>query len=350
MDKKVYLTLENGKVFEGYSFGAEKEVVGELVFTTGMTGYVETITDPCFYGQIVAQTFPLIGNYGMIGEDIVGKKCNLSAYVVREKCDAPSNFRCTGTLEAYLKEQGIPAVYGIDTRELTRIVREAGVMNAALSFKPLKDLSVLRGYQIENAVASSASKEVLTFGKGMKVAALNFGEVKNAALELEKRGCEVVALPATASAEEILATGAQGLLLSEGAGDPAENTAAIATVRQLLGKLPMLGIGLGHQIFALAVGGQTRKMKYGHRGGQPVRELASGYIFISGQNHGYEVVNGSIQGGTVLYANVNDGSIEGVEYPDLDAITVQFHPAPCGGPHSANGTFDKFIENMKKVK
>ncbi len=352
MDKRIYLTLENGKTFEGYSFGAEKEVVGELVFTTGMTGYVETLTDPCYYGQIVAHTFPLIGNYGMIGEDMVGKKSALTAYVVREKCDAPSNFRCTGTLEDYLKREGIPAIYGVDTRELTRIIREAGVMNASLTFKPVTDFAALKNYKIENAVKAVACGESKTYGEGKyKVALYDFGATDEIVKELLARDCQVITLPATATADEALAVGANGVVLSCGAGDPAENVEAIENIKKLIGKLPVFGVGLGHQLFALAVGGKTRKMKYGHRGAnQPVKEVATGKVFISAQNHGFEVVADSLPTGTVNYINVNDGSCEGVDYAELCAFTVQFHPASYGGPHDANCLFDKFIENMKKEK
>ncbi len=353
MDKKVYVTLENGKVFEGYSFGAEKEVIGELVFTTGMVGYLETITDPCYYGQIVAQTFPLIGNYGVIDEDVKGKKCHLSGYLVREKCDAPSNFRCTGSLEEYLKAQGIPAVYGIDTRELTRIVRETGVMAAAITFAPVTDLSALRRYEIANAVKTVANTDVNKYGKegGLKVVAYNFGENADVIAELVARGCEVVEVGADSSAEEVLAYHPDGIVLGAGPGDPAENGKAIEALRVLAGKLPVFGIGLGHQIFALATGAKTRKMKYGHRGGnQPVKEVKTGSVIITAQNHGYEVVSDSVTEGVVSYVNVNDGTCEGVDYPALDSFTVQFFPAVCGGPHSAHYLFDKFIDNMKKVK
>ncbi len=353
MEKKVYLTLQNGKVFEGYSFGAEKEAVGELVFTTGMVGYLETLTDASYYGQIVAQTFPLIGNYGTIDEDVAGKKCWLSAYIVREKCDAPSNFRCTGTLESYLKEQGIPAMYGVDTRELTRIVRENGVMGASITFTPVKDFSSLKGYKIENAVKAVTLSEVKTYGKqgGAKVVLYNFGDKDAIANELIARGCEIVEVPSSFTAEEVLKCNANGVVLSGGPGDPAENKEAIASVKALAGKLPVFGVGLGHQIFALAMGGKTRKMKYGHRGAnQPVRETATGNVFITAQNHGYEVVANSVANGKESYLNVNDGTCEGFEYPELSASTVQFFPAVCGGPHSAYGLFDKFVESMKKVK
>ena len=336
MDKKIYVTLENGKVFEGFSFGAEKEVIGELVFTTGMTGYIETLTDPSYYGQIVAHTFPLIGNYG-----------------VREKCDAPSNFRCEGTLADYLKEQGIPGVYGIDTRELTKIVREAGVMSAAITFRPFTDFAKLKGYKIKNAVKSVTSTERKTFGKegGLHVVLYDFGAKENIVRELLARGVKITEVPAEFPAEQTLALNPDGIMLTNGPGDPAENTTIIENIKRLAGKKPIFGICLGHQLFALAMGGKTRKMKYGHRGGnQPVKQLSTGRVFISSQNHGYEVVSASLKCGELSFINVNDGTCEGVDYPDLNAFTVQFHPEACGGPRDANFLFDRFIENMRKVK
>ena len=352
MNKKVYLTLENGKVFEGYSFGADREVIGELVFTTGMTGYIETLTDPSYYGQIVTQTFPLIGNYGIILSDKESKKCWLTAYVVREKCDAPSNFRCEMTLEAFLKEQDIPAVYGVDTRELTRIVREAGVMNAAITFKPLTDLSALKAYRVKDAVKAVSSGKVRESGEegGPRVVLYDFGAKQNIVRELVKRGCRVIEVPATCTAEEALAYDPDWIMLTNGPGDPAENVEVVENIRKLIGKRPILGICLWHQLFALAMGGQTRKMKYGHRGAnQPVKDLKTGKVFISSQNHGYEVVSDSVKDvGNLTFINANDGTCEGVEYPSVNAFTVQFHPEACGGPHDANFLFDRFIENMKK--
>ncbi len=353
MDKKIYVTLENGKVFEGFSFGAEKEVIGELVFTTGMTGYIETLTDPSYYGQIVAHTFPLIGNYGMILSDCESRKCWVSAYIVREKCDAPSNFRCEGTLADYLKEQGIPGVYGIDTRELTKIVREAGVMSAAITFRPFTDFAKLKGYKIKNAVKSVTSTERKTFGKegGLHVVLYDFGAKENIVRELLARGVKITEVPAEFPAEQTLALNPDGIMLTNGPGDPAENTAIIENIKRLAGKKPIFGICLGHQLFALAMGGKTRKMKYGHRGGnQPVKQLSTGRVFISSQNHGYEVVSASLKCGELSFINVNDGTCEGVDYPDLNAFTVQFHPEACGGPRDANFLFDRFIENMRKVK
>ena len=351
MDKKIYVTLENGKVFEGYSFGAEKEVIGELVFTTGMTGYIETLTDPSYYGQIVTQTFPLIGNYGMITADRESAKSYLTAYIVREKCDAPSNFRSEGTLEAYLKAQGIPAVYGVDTRELTRTVREAGVMNAAISFKPFSDFAALKKFKIKDAVKSVSSKEIAEKGEGeLTVVMYDFGAKANIERELLNRGCRVISVPSDYPAEEALKI-ADGIMLTNGPGDPAENTEIIENIKKLVGKKPIFGICLGHQLFALAMGGETRKMKYGHRGAnQPVKQLSTGRIYITSQNHGYEVIASSVKNGNLSFVNANDGTCEGLDYPDYNAFTLQFHPEACAGPHDANLQFDEFIARMKKEK
>lgn len=348
---KVYLTLENGRQFTGYAFGAQKEVVGELVFTTGMTGYIETLTDPSYYGQIVTQTFPLIGNYGMIEADTESKKPWVTAYIVREKCDEPSNFRCGGTIDDYLKKQGIPGIYGIDTRELTKIVREAGVMNAAITKKPLKDLDEVRAYTIKDAVKSVTCDEIEYLGdpNGIKVAVWDFGAKRNIMRELAKRGCYCMKVPSYYTAEQILALEPQGLMLTNGPGDPSENTEVIANIKKLAGKLPIFGICLGHQLFALAMGGRTKKMKYGHRGSnQPVKNLDTGRVYISSQNHGYEVISSSVEGGKLSFVNANDGTCEGFEYPELNAYTVQFHPEACGGPMDASFLFDKFILNVKE--
>lgn len=352
-NSRVYLTLANGRQFTGYSFGAEKEVVGELVFTTGMTGYIETLTDPSYYGQIVTQTFPLIGNYGMIEADTESKKPWVTAYIVREKCDEPSNFRCGGTIDEYLKKHDIPGIYGIDTRELTKIVREAGVMNAAITKKPLKDLSEVDAYTIKDAVKSVTCSEVEYLGDpdGIKVAVWDFGAKRNIMRELAKRGCYCMKVPSWYTAEQILALEPQGLMLTNGPGDPSENVEVISNIRKLAGKLPVFGICLGHQLFALAMGGKTKKMKYGHRGSnQPVKNLDTGRVYISSQNHGYEVISSSVEGGKLSFINANDGTCEGFEYPELNAYTVQFHPEACGGPMDASFLFDKFILNIKEGK
>lgn len=350
MKKKAYVTLENGKVFEGYSFGAERESIGELVFTTGMTGYLETLTDPSYYGQIVTQTFPLIGNYGVIPPDFESKKSWVFGYIVREYCDAPSNFRSEGALEAYLKAQDIPAVYGVDTRELTRTVREAGVMNAAITFKPFHDFEALKRYRVQDALHAVSCEKSEVFGEegGLSVVLFDFGAKANIERELVKRGCRVTVVPAYTTAEEVLALDPDGIMLANGPGDPSDYVEIIANIAKLAGKKPIFGICLGHQLFALAMGGETKKMKYGHRGGnQPVKELKTGKVFITSQNHGYEVVSSSLKLGTVSFVNGNDGTCEGVDYPEMNASTVQFHPEACGGPRDANFLFDNFIVRMR---
>lgn len=350
--ERVYVTLQNGTVFKGYRFGAAGDKIGELVFTTGMTGYIETLTDPSYYGQIVTQTFPLIGNYGVISSDYESRKSYVFGYIVREKCDTPSNFRCEETLDAFLKEQGIIGVYGIDTRALTRIVREAGVMNAAISSKPFTDFERLKAYRVTDAVknVTTNTKEIYNAGGKYKVAMYDFGAKKNIERELVKRDCEVIKIPSDYTAEEVLALDPDGIMLTNGPGDPEENTEIIENLKKLAGKKPIFGICLGHQLFALAMGGKTKKMKYGHRGSnQPVKYTATGRVYISSQNHGYEVVSDSVKG-RVSFVNANDGTCEGVDYDDMDAYTVQFHPEACGGPHDANYLFDKFIANMQKAK
>lgn len=350
-EEKVYLTLQNGQVFEGKRFGAKGDVLGELVFTTGMTGYIETLTDPSYYGQIVIQTFPLIGNYGMILSDRESKKPYLSAYIVREYCKEPSNFRCEGTLEEYLIKNNIPGVYGIDTRELTKTVREAGVMNAVISTRPVADVAAIGKYVIRDAVKNCTCSKRIDYKAERakrKVVLWDFGAKENIARELVKRGCNVVRVPSWYTAEEILALNPDGLMLTNGPGDPAENTEIIKNIARLAGKLPIFGICLGHQLFALAMGGKTKKMKYGHRGAnQPVKELATGTVYISSQNHGYEVLADSIKNvGTLSFVNANDNTCEGVEYPELNAFTVQFHPEACAGPLDARDLFDRFMKMM----
>lgn len=348
--ERVYVTLENGKVFKGFRFGAKGDKIGELVFTTGMTGYIETLTDPSYYGQIVTQTFPLIGNYGIIPEDFESRKSFVFGYIVREKCDTPSNFRSEKTLDDFLKEQGIVGVYGVDTRELTKIVREAGVMNAAITSEPFTDFDALRAYRVKDAVKSVSvqTRETYNAGGKYKVALYDFGAKRNIERELTKRDCEVIKVPYNATAEEVLALSPDGIMLTNGPGDPEENTEVIENLKKLAGKKPIFGICLGHQLFALAMGGKTGKMKYGHRGSnQPVKDTKTGRVYISSQNHGYEVLSDSVNG-TVRFINANDGTCEGVDYDDIKAYTVQFHPEACGGPHDANFLFDRFIENMQK--
>ena len=349
--KKGYLVLQDGRVFEGIRFGAGADAVGELVFTTGMCGYIETLTDPSYAGQIVMQTYPLIGNYGIIREDFEGECC-VKGYVVREWCDAPSNFRADCDLDTYLKEQGVPGLYGVDTRELTRIIREHGVMNAAICDEVPADLAPVATYAVTGVVEAVTCKEPTVFPaegeEAFKVSLIDYGAKRNIVRELQKRGCTVTVLPATTAAEDILAANPDGVMLSNGPGDPAENIYQIEQIQKLLGKVPMFGICLGHQLTALAAGGKTYKLKYGHRGvNQPVRDVNGVRTFITSQNHGYAVDSDSIKAGKLSFANANDGTCEGIDYPDLKAFTVQFHPEACTGPKDTSFLFDRFVDLMK---
>ena len=349
--EKAYLVLADGQVFEGLRIGADGDAVGELVFTTGMCGYLETLTDPSYYGQIVTQTFPLIGNYGVIEPDFEGRCC-VRGYVVRELCDTPSNFRSQYALDAYLKAQNVAGICGIDTRELTRILREHGVMNATICSQIPDDLQPVREYAIVDAVASVTRCAPEVFPAegetAYRVALLDYGAKRNIIRELQKRGCEVTVLPGTASAEEVLEGKPDGVMLSNGPGDPAENTYQIRQIRALIGQVPMFGICLGHQLTALAMEGKTFKLKYGHRGvNQPVRDVKGTRTFITSQNHGYAVDAQSLASGTVRYVNANDGTCEGIDYPELRAFTVQFHPEACSGPRDTSFLFDRFVDMMK---
>ena len=352
--KKAYLVLANGKVFEGKRFGADTSVTGELVFTTGVVGYLENLTDPCYYGQIVLQTFPLIGNYGVIEEDIP-ERASVAGYVVREWCDTPSNFRSQYDLDKYLKDQGIPGIYGIDTREVTRTIREDGVMAAMICDEVPEDLSLLAAYQIENAVSAVTPIESATLPAAGEelchVTVLNYGSSAHIADALMAEGATVTVLPYTATAEEVLASAPDGIVLSEGPGDPNENTDAIETVKALVGKAPLFGIGLGHQILALAMGGKCEKMHHGHRGGnQPVRDLKGTRTYMTTQNHGYAVVADTVNA-TEIYRNLNDGSCEGLcYYPEVPARSVQFTPVYANGPHDTSFLYTDFIQTVIKSK
>lgn len=351
--KKAYIVLEDSTVFEGYRFGADTDCVGELVFTTGMCGYIETLTDPSYYGQIVMQTFPLIGNYGVNDTDFESKKSFVSGYVVREFCRAPSNFRMEYDLDTMLKKQGIPGIYGVDTRALTQIIREHGVMNAVITSEP-NDEAVKRAksFFIADAVASVSEREIISYGDEdakYTVVLYDFGAKRNIIRELTKRSCRVICVPYDTAAEKVMELKPDGIMLSNGPGDPAENLIPIANVKKLLGKFPLFGICLGHQITALACGGETHKLKYGHRGvNQPVKDLSSGRTYISSQNHGYAVKQDSIppEIGCQSFENANDLTNEGMSYPTLNAFTVQFHPEACTGPKDTAFLFDRFIKLM----
>lgn len=348
--KKAYLILSDGSIYEGSAFGAEKAQIGELVFSTGVVGYLETITDPSYAGQIVLQTFPMVGNYGVISEDFEGTPA-LRGYVVRECCDAPSNFRCEGDLDGFLKKMGIPGICGVDTRAITRKIREHGVMNAAICYSLPADMDAIRNYRVSGVVAQVSCKSPALHPalgeEKRRVALIDYGAKRNILRELQKRGCAVTVFPADVRAEEILSGNFDGVMLSNGPGDPSENGECIAQIQKLLGKLPLFGICLGHQLTALAAGGHTEKMKFGHRGGnQPVKETGGARTYITSQNHGYAVVSDSLKHGRISFVNANDFSCEGVDYPEWNAFTVQFHPEACSGPHDTAFLFDRFISMM----
>ncbi|MCM1544890.1 MAG: carbamoyl phosphate synthase small subunit [Ruminococcus sp.] len=352
--KKRYLVLADGTVFEGNAFGAECETIGELVFTTGMVGYIETLTDPSYCGQIVIQTFPMIGNYGIINEDFEGKPL-LHGYVVRECCDYPSNFRCEYDLDTFLKNNSIPGIYSVDTRELTNIIREHGVINAALCDSIPNDLDPVKEYKVIKAVETASTKEAVTYDaigeKKHDVVLIDYGAKMNIVRSLCERGCKVTTVPFDMPAEKILGMNPDGIMLSNGPGDPADNTYSIEQISKLLGKIPIFGICLGHQLTALADGGKTVKLKYGHRGAnQPCKDLKTGRTYITSQNHGYAVVGDSTAHGAESFVNANDGTTEGMDYPDLYAFTVQFHPEACSGPRDTGFLFDKFIDLMEDFK
>ena len=355
--KKGWLVLQDGQAFRGTRFGADRESVGELVFTTGVCGYVETLTDPSYAGQIVMQTYPLIGNVGMIREDFEGI-CAAVGYVVRERCGHPSNFRTDGDLDAFLEERGVPGLYGLDTRRLTRIIREQGVMNAGIFDEIPADLSALRSYAVRGAVDATTCRGTETFPaegeERFRVSLVDYGAKRNIVRELRSRGCTVRVLPAGSTAEEILSGDPDGVMLSNGPGDPAEDTFQIDQIRRILGQVPLFGICLGHQLTALAAGGATFKLRYGHRGAnQPVREVLpdgtpGDRTYITSQNHGYAVDIDRLPTGRVSYINANDGTCEGIDWPDLKAFTVQFHPEAHGGPMDTAFLFDRFLALMER--
>ena len=374
---KAYLILADGTVFEGTSIGATGSTIGETVFTTGMTGYLETLTDPSYYGQIVTQTFPLIGNYGVIPEDYESRKSFVRGYIARELCDLPSNFRCSGDLDSFLKAQGVIGICGIDTRALTKRLREAGVMNGMIisgknaeNFEPTLELfQKIKEYKITDAVKIVNIKEGESLPPGFSPSAFttppspkgdtplkspaphvvlyDFGAKLNIQRELEKRGCRVTVVPYNTTAEEVISLNPDGIMLSNGPGDPAENTGIIAEIKKLCdyGKIPIFGICLGHQMLALARGCKTSKLKYGHRGGNhPCKDTETGRVYITSQNHGYAVETGSLPAfAKQSFTNVNDNTCEGITYTDIPAFSVQFHPEACGGPHDTNFLFDRFV-------
>ena len=359
---KAYLLLANGMVFEGRAFGAAGTSVGEVVFNTGMVGYEETLTDPSYYGQIITQTYPLVGNYGVNGEDAESARIWAFGYIVRELCGTPSNFRCQKTLDEFLKEQGIIGIAGVDTRRLTRIIRESGVMNGALTTEYKSADAVradaalmekIKAYTVKDAVDSVTTKCMETFNENGKyhVALFDFGYKRNILRNLVKRGCKVTLVPGRTTAAELAALEVDGVMLSNGPGDPAENVKIIENLKEIaaLGR-PVFGICLGHQLMALATGAKTEKLKYGHRGGNhPVKDLETGRVYITSQNHGYAVDEESLDPSVAVpaFVNVNDKTNEGLKYVGKNIFTVQYHPEACPGPLDSGYLFDRFLKMME---
>ena len=355
---KAFLILEDGTVFTGTSIGSAREMISEIVFNTSMTGYLEVLTDPSYAGQAVVMTYPLIGNYG-VTPDMESKKAWPDGYIVRELSRMPSNFRCTGTLEDFLKEQDIPGIAGVDTRALTKILREKGTMNGMITTDENYDLEEilpkLKAYTVGDVVSKVTCKEKYVLpGDGYKVALMDFGAKNNIAKSLVQRGCEVHVYPADATAEEIISSNPDGIMLSNGPGDPETCVSIIEEIRKLYHTdIPIFAICLGHQLMALANGAKTYKLKYGHRGGNhPVKDLSSGRVYISSQNHGYAVDYDTVDKSIAeeAFVNVNDGTNEGLTYTGKRIFTVQFHPEACPGPQDSGYLFDRFLDMMKGAK
>jgi len=356
---KAFLILEDGNVFAGESIGVQKEVISEIVFNTGMTGYLEVLTDPSYAGQSVVMTYPLIGNYGICYADMESQKPWVDAFIVRELSRIPSNFRNEESIQSFLERNEIPGIAGIDTRALVKLLRRKGTMNGMITTKkydnPEEVLTRLRCYKASEAVARVTCKDTVSVPaegeKKFKVALMDYGMKKNILKSLTKRGCEVTIYPAFTKAEEILKTNPDGIMLSNGPGDPKECEDIIREVRHLFDSdVPIFAICLGHQLLALANGGDTEKMKYGHRGANhPVKDLNTGRVYISTQNHGYMVKKESIKPelAEVGFINVNDKTVEGLHYLGKNVFSVQFHPEACAGPMDSDFLFDKFIHMME---
>lgn len=351
---KAFLILEDGTVFEGTSIGSKKEVISEIVFNTSMTGYLEVLTDPSYAGQAVVMTYPLIGNYG-ITPDMESERHWVDGYIVRELSRMPSNFRCEGTIQDFLTEHDIPGIAGVDTRALTKTLRDKGTMNGMITtdenYNIEEILPKLKAYRTGNVVDKVTCKEPkILKGKGKKVALLDLGAKNNIAKSLNERGCEVTIYPAHTTAQEILDTKPDGIMLSNGPGDPKECESIIAEIKKLYeSDVPIFAICLGHQLMALATGADTYKLKYGHRGGNhPVKDLETGRVYISSQNHGYAVDAKALDEKVAVpaFTNVNDGTNEGLKYVGKNIFTVQFHPEACPGPQDSAYLFDRFITMM----
>ena len=351
-----YLTLEDGKTFEGILFGKHADVIGEVVFHTGMTGYQEVLTDPSYHGQIVTMTYPLIGNYGINMIDPESVKPQVKGFIIRELCELPSNYFSEGELDAYLEKNNISGICQVDTRALTRRVREKGVMRGIITEDaPTEDqIAEMKAYECKNPVETVTCGAKYIYNPDKKdtkfnVVVWDFGLKHNILRSLDARDCALTVFPSGTSAEEILNGGFDGLMLTNGPGDPEDNTKVIENLKVLKGKLPIFGICLGHQLLALASGATTFKLKYGHRGANhPVKDLEKDRVYITSQNHGYSVDDKSLpKTAKITHVNWNDQTIEGLSYTDIPAFSVQFHPEAAPGPEDSAYLFDEFIALME---
>ncbi len=349
---KAFLILEDGTVFTGTQIGVSKEIISEIVFNTSMTGYLEVLTDPSYAGQAVCMTYPLIGNYGVCQEDMESDRIWPDGLIVRELSRIPSNFRCDLTIQEFLEKYDIPGIAGIDTRALVKHLRKEGTMNGMITTREdyvLEEiLPKLKAYTTGKVAEKVTCQEKYTVGEGKrKVALLDLGTKRNIIRSLIKRDCQVTVYPAFTKAEEILADGPDGIMLSNGPGDPKECAGVIEELKKLYNSdIPIFAICLGHQLMALATGADTFKMKYGHRGANhPVKDLTTGKVYISSQNHGYVVDMDKLDPEVAVpyFINVNDGTNEGLAYKNKPVFTVQFHPEACSGPLDSNFLFDKFF-------
>lgn len=360
MKQRRFLVLEDGSCYPGYAFGSTKDAIGEIVFNTGMTGYQETLSDPSYTGQIITFTYPLIGNYGINEDDYEGVYPGLKGMVVHELAEHPSNFRSTKTLDEALKDFDVPGIYGVDTRSITRKIRSSGTMRGTLvdnADKLDEIVESLKVYQLPvDEIQLNSSKEIKQFpGDGPRVILLDFGSKDNILVELSKRDCEVIVVPWNTSAEIILAYEPQGIMLSNGPGNPTSVLEAIETIKQLIAQenLPMFGVCLGHQLISLASGATTYKLKFGHRGANhPVKDLENGKISITSQNHGYAVDEDSLKQTDLIVSHraLNDGTNEGIKHKEKPIFSVQYHPEASPGPHDSNDLFDHFINMMKTAQ
>ena len=348
---KAQLILENGMVFEGKAFGYLKETIGEVVFNTGMTGYQEILTDPSYYGQMVVMTYPLIGNYGINLDDMESQKAHTRALIVREKSDYPNNFRCELTLDGYLKSQKIIGLEGIDTRALTKVLRDHGTMRGIIAVRELTPSQIkmkMDAFNNTMAVPEVSTKEKYVLeSKKVKgaphIAVIDCGIKSNILRSFEALGCKLSVFPYNATAEEILAVSPDGLFISNGPADPKDLPETVKMIQTMIGQKPITGICLGHQLICLATGGNTDKLKFGHHGcNHPVKDFITNRVYITSQNHNY-YVSEMPEGAAITHVNMNDQTVEGMYFKDLDVYSVQFHPEACPGPTDTAHIFNEFI-------